>query len=79
MQQPKEVPMPAITVKAHYDGHTIQLDEPIALVPNARLLVTVLESPDEIGADWPGLATAGLARAFGDDEPDYGPQDLLRR
>jgi hypothetical protein len=79
MRQPEEVPMPAITVKAHYDGHTIQLDEPIALVPNARLLVTVLESPDEIGADWPGLATAGLARAFGDDEPDYGPQDLLRR
>lgn len=71
--------MPAITVKAHYDGRTIQLDEPIELAPNARLLVTVLESTDEIGTDWRSLATAGLARAFGDDEPDYGPEDLLRR
>jgi hypothetical protein len=79
MCQLEEVPMPAITVKAHYDGRTIQLDEPIALEPNARLLVTVLESPDEIGTDWPGWAAAGLARAFGEDEPDYGPEDLLRR
>lgn len=71
--------MPAITVKAHYDGRTIQLDEPIELAPNARLLVTVLESTDEIGTDWRSLATAGLARAFSDDEPDYGPEDLLRR
>ncbi|TVQ85195.1 MAG: hypothetical protein EA400_16375 [Chromatiaceae bacterium] len=71
--------MPAITVKAHYDGRTIQLDEPIELAPNARLLVTVLESTDGNGTDWRSLATEGLARAFGDDEPDYGPEDLLRR
>lgn len=71
--------MPTITLKAHYDGRTIQLDEPIELAPNARLLVTVLESADEIGVDWPDLAAAGLARAFGDDEPDYGPEDVLRR
>lgn len=68
--------MPALTVKAHYDGQSIQLDEPIELAPNARLLVTVLESVDDVNADWPDLAAAGLARAFGDDEPDYGPEDV---
>jgi len=71
--------MPAITVQAHYDGHSIQLDEPVELAPNARLLVTVLESTDDTRADWARLAADGLARAFGDDEPEYGPDDLLRR
>jgi hypothetical protein len=74
-----EVPMPAITIQAHYDGHSIQLDEPVELAPNARLLVTVLEPTDDTRADWANLAADGLARAFGDDEPEYGPDDLLRR
>jgi hypothetical protein len=69
--------MPAITVKAHYDGRTIQLDESIELMPNARLLVTVLEPAGEIDTDWSGLAASGLAGAFGDDEPEYGPADVL--
>ena len=71
--------MPAITVKAHYDGRMIQLDEIIKLAPNARLLVTVLEPADEIDTDWPDLAADALANAFGDDEPEYEPEDLLRR
>jgi hypothetical protein len=54
-------------------------NEPIELAPNARLLVTVLEPADEIGTDLPGLAKTGLARAFGDDAPDYGPEELLRQ
>jgi len=41
--------------------------------------VTVPESLDEIGADWSELARAGLARAFGDDEPEYGPKDVQCR
>jgi len=71
--------MPKITVTARYDCSTIQQDEPIELSPHAGLLVTVLESRDEVGTDRSGLAAAGLARAFSDDEPDYGPEDLLRR
>lgn len=54
-------------------------DAPIELEPNAPLLVTVPESLDEIGADWSELARAGLARAFGDDEPEYGPKDVQCR
>jgi hypothetical protein len=69
--------MPAVTLQAHYDGRTIQLDEPFELVPNARLLVTVL---DPAGATtralWANLAAEGLARAYGEDEPEYGPGDL---
>lgn len=68
--------MPAMTDKAHYDGRTIQLDEPIKLVPNARLLVTVLEPADEIDTDWPDLAANALANAFGDEEPEYRPQEV---
>lgn len=72
--------MPTITVKAHYDGQTIQLDESIKLTRNARLLVTLLEpAADELAIDWSGLAAEGLARAFSDDEPEYGPADVLRR
>ncbi len=31
-----------VTIPAHFDGQSIQLDVDIALKPNARLLVTVL-------------------------------------
>jgi hypothetical protein len=71
--------MPTVTLKAHYDGRTIRLDEPFELAPNARLLVTVLESgAEEVLADWANLSAEGLARAFGDDEPEYGRDDLRR-
>ncbi|MCF7980072.1 MAG: hypothetical protein K9L82_19100 [Chromatiaceae bacterium] len=66
--------MPAMTVKAHDDGRTIQLDKPIKLVPNARRLVTVLEPADGIDTDWPDLAANALANAFSDEEPEYRPQ-----
>lgn len=70
--------MPAVTLKAHYDGQTIRLDEPFALAPNARLLVTVLDAGnDGAPAGWAGLSAEGLARAFGDDEPEYGPDDRI--
>ena len=36
-----------VTVKAHFDGEQIQLDEPIELKPNTKLLVTVLEAEEE--------------------------------
>ncbi|MFZ1574494.1 MAG: hypothetical protein WAT36_04525 [Chromatiaceae bacterium] len=69
--------MPAVTLKAHYDGHAIHLDEPFELGPHAHLLVTVLDAgTDGNRSLWADLAAAGLARAYGDDEPEYGPNDL---
>ncbi|MCP3960885.1 MAG: hypothetical protein GY719_23820 [bacterium] len=71
--------MKATTLTAHFDGERIQLDEPFALRPHARLLVTVLpgtaaESEREI---WGDLASHGLAGAYGPDEPEYS-LDLLK-
>ncbi len=69
--------MPAVTLKAHYDGHAIHLDEPFELGPNARLLVTVLDTgTDRTRTVWADLAAAGLSQAYGEDEPEYGPNDL---
>lgn len=70
--------MPALTLKAHYDGRSIQLDEPYKLAPNARLLVTVLEPVSEDREGWTSVSAEALARAFGEDEPEYGADDLRR-
>lgn len=77
--------MPTLTLQAHFDGERIQLDEPFELPANAPLLVTVLpvapatvplnDDPDAAG--WQALAMANLARAYGDDEPEYTEADLL--
>ena len=57
-------------LKAHFDGREIRLDEPYELPVNARLMVMVLPATadDEM---WRELAKTGLARAYGDNEPDY--------
>lgn len=58
-------------IKAHYDGDKIVLDEPFKLKPNVRLIVTVLPE-DDLGEDWSLSARKNLARAYNDDEPEYG-------
>lgn len=68
--------MPSISLKAHFDGRAIQLDEPYSLPPNTRLLVTLLDPLDETSAGWVELARTGLAMAYSDQEPEYGPADL---
>ena len=65
--------MAAVTLKAHFDGEQIRLDEPFELPKNCSLMVTVL--PGEIG-DWVETAKAGLARAYGKDEPEYSVDDV---
>ena len=69
--------MPTVTLKAHYDGERILLDEVYPLPPDARLLVTLIEpSPEFERQSWFDLAGEGLAAAYGDHEPDYGRADL---
>jgi hypothetical protein len=71
--------MPAVTLKAHYNGEQIVLDEPFDLPPNSPLMVTVLPKDDSADdVQWHGLAIAALARAYGVDEPDYSADDLKR-
>ena len=67
--------MPTAILKAHYDGEHIILDEPFQLPANAPLLVTVIGSDAEHSA-WAALGAEGIARAYGEDEPEYTVADL---
>ena len=69
--------MPAVTLKAHYDGERILLDESFEIPTNAPLMVTVLSSSVVEGADdWLSAARDGLSRAYGDAEPTYTSSDV---
>ena len=66
--------MPAVALRAHYDGDQICLDEPFPLERGSRLIVTVLTPSDEASDErdaWVGFSSAGLAGAYGPDEPEY--------
>jgi hypothetical protein len=71
--------MPTVTLKAHYDGRQIVLDEPFDLLPNASLIVTVLSATavEEVEhAQWGALSARGLAHAYSDSEPEYTEADI---
>lgn len=71
--------MPSVTLKAHYDGERILLDEPFEIPPNSPLMVTVLSASEQsTGGDWAFAARKALSRAYGDNEPEYTPADLTR-
>jgi hypothetical protein len=55
--------MASISLKAHYDGKTILLDEPFDLPEGAQLMVTVLElrASEQDRAGWMALSARGLA------------------
>lgn len=67
--------MKTMSLKAHYDGKHICLDEPFELRSNTKLMVVVLpESEPDQDEELEALYELGrqsLARAYGDDEPDY--------
>lgn len=67
--------MPAITLKAHYDGKSILLDEPFQIPTNAELMVTVLHNHSE-ELDFQSLTIFGLSRAYSESEPEYTLADL---
>ena len=63
--------MKAVTLRAHYDGEQIRLDEPFRLEPDTPLTVTVLSRNQVEDAEWTLLSAKGLAAAYGDSEPEY--------
>lgn len=70
--------METVTLRAHFDGKQILLDEPFELEPNTELVVTIrYKSSYEEREDWARLSLESLARAYGDDEPDYS-LDLIK-
>jgi hypothetical protein len=71
-----------VTLKAHYDGQHIVLDEPVEIPVDVPLMVTILTPAvsephlDHERASWSALSAWSLARAYGDDEPEYTVADL---
>lgn len=71
--------MPAIALKAHFDGQRILLDEDYDLPANTPLLVTVLPREGEDDRQpWLAVSARGLAGAYGEDEPEYTLADVKR-
>ncbi len=71
--------MPTVTLRAHYDGKQILLDEGYDLPVNVPLMVTVL--PQQTDADaiqCYNMAAEGLAAAYGDAEPEYTVGDIRK-
>ena len=60
-------------LRAHFDGEKIVLDDPVDLEPDTELIIAILpqEQFHEERAAWLRLSMDGLARAYGDDEPEY--------
>ena len=61
------------TIRAHFDGKQIHLDEPCQLAPDAQLLVVVVPSQptDRESEDWMLLSHQALENAYGEQEPEY--------
>jgi hypothetical protein len=55
--------METVTLRAHFEGEQIVLDEPFKLEPNTELIVIVVpRASAEEREDWTRLALASLAR-----------------
>lgn len=64
------------TLKAHFEGDRIELDEPFELPQGAQLLVAVISAEDEEREAWRLLSLHSLSCAYGPDEPEYTLDDL---
>lgn len=71
--------MPSVILKAHFDGTSITPDEPFELPRNVPLLVTVLSTNGDASLEgWSEQSAAGLARAYGENEPEYSIDDVVQ-
>lgn len=69
--------MPSVTLRAHFNGTQVVLDEPFEFEPNVKLLITVLPvEPNGERDDWLQLSADRLEAAYGDDEPEYTISNL---
>ena len=65
--------MSLLTIRAHFDGEHILLDEACQLEPDAQLLIVVLPKQLQNGEheDWARLSLEALGNAYGEHEPEY--------
>ena len=69
--------MTPVTLKAHFDGKHITLDEPYDLQPNTPIAVLVFPAANDLEKQsWNQTSAAGLARAYSEDEPEYTLEDV---
>lgn len=68
--------MKTVSVTAHFDGKHIQLDEPLDLEPDTKLMVTVLSGQESERQEWLQFSLQGLARAYSDDDESYDLSDI---
>ncbi|HEX8920665.1 MAG TPA: hypothetical protein VF766_04270 [Pyrinomonadaceae bacterium] len=67
------------TLRAHFDGSQILLDEPYELEPDTKLIVTVLPKDNSHAEHeaWRHLSMKKLEEAYSEDEPEYS-LDLIK-
>lgn len=74
--------MTPLTLRAHFDGERVLFDEPLpfSLKPNTKLVITVLaqEPKEDEREAWMRLSQQGLARAYGENEPEY-TLDMIKK
>jgi len=59
------------TIKAHFNGDQIVVDDPVELEPNTKLLITIIAKPDEEHDAWVSLSKNRLEQAYDSNEMDY--------
>lgn len=62
--------MKLISLSAHFDGQSIQLDEPYKLEPNIKLIVTLLPEESAERESWLWLSRHQLNNAYSQND-DY--------
>lgn len=62
--------MKTISLSAHFDGQSIQLDRPYPLQPNTKLIVTILPEQSAEQEAWLSLSRNQLNNAY-IEEDDY--------
>ena len=67
--------MKPVALTAHFDGEKVQFDEPCQIDAHARLVVVVLP-PDDERLAWSRFSASHLAKAYGNNEPEYTTADL---
>ena len=68
--------MKVISLSAHFDGRSIQLDEPYSLQPNTKLVVTILPEQLTEREAWLNFSKNQLNDAY-DRDDDY-PLDTIK-
>jgi hypothetical protein len=69
--------MKTITIPAKRNGSHVDPVEPVEIPDNARLFILIATPENEeetdtgFSADWHALSASGLARAYGEHEPEY--------